>query len=129
MVQSKGRFAAVEVKSGETPHQAIGSLMRLAGAKGILFGILEVYSTFTLGRISFVRVRSDLDLKPIKEDILQSGRGVIVRSSRSWDTFEVLLASGQEGTLTSSFMLTTARATERRSYRGTKDKFWERQFD
>lgn len=128
VLRSKGKFAAIEVKADETPHQAIGSLMRLAHSKGILFSALEVYSTFTIGRTRFVRVRSDLDVKPLKQDILDSGRGVVVRSSRTFDTFEVIKADGTTGAYGSSEMHTTPRVTERRSYRGTKDKFWERQF-
>lgn len=127
MVLPKGKFfAAIEVKANETPHQAIGSLMRLAKSKNILFAALEVFDTLTVSRIPFVRFRTDMDVKALKEDILQAGRGIILRGKSI--PYEVTLTSGPKGNYPASAMHMAARRPEYRAYRGTKDMFWERQF-
>jgi hypothetical protein len=126
MVSRPGNFAAIEVKPGETPHQAIGILMHLAKAQRILFAGLEVFDTFKVNKTHFVRFRSDLDVSRLRVALLQD-RGVILH--RSGDTrYEVALPGGVTGNYSSSAMHATPRVTEHRTYRGTSDQFWARQF-
>lgn len=128
VLRSKGRFAAVEVKAGETAHQAIGSLMRLAHEQGKVFAVLELYDTFKINRTTFVRVRSELDVKEMKGNLLQSGRGVVVRQDADI-RYGVFLVDGSKGNYSASAMHGMPRISEHKSYRGTKDKFWARQFE
>ena len=121
------KFAAIEVKPGETAHQAIESLMRLCKAQRTLFLGLEVFDTFKINRTQFVRFRSDLEVSQLRVALLQD-RGVILH--RPGDTrYEVALPGGVTGNYSSSSMHATPRVTENRTYRGTRDKFWERQFE
>lgn len=114
------KYGAVEIKAGEDGHQAIGILMRSAWEAGIRFKVLELLSTITVNRIPFVRFRSDLDLSRVPLD-----RGTIVQAGGG---YTVRLAGGTTGSYPITAMLTIARNTELRKYRGTGDPFWERQF-
>lgn len=126
--RNPGKFAAIGVKVGEMVHQAIGSLMHLSKAQGLLFSELEVYDTFRINKILFIRFRSDLEVPRIKEALLQDGRAVILPSAVDV-RYEVSVPGGVSGTYSASAMHAIARVTEHRKYRGTRDKFWERQFE
>jgi len=128
VLSNPGKFAAIGVKVGETVHQAIGSLMHLSKARGLLFSGLEVYETFRINKTLFVRFRSDLDVPQLKEALLQDGRQVILKSATDI-RYEVSVPGGITGTYSATAMHAIARVTEHRKYRGTRDKFWERQFD
>jgi hypothetical protein len=120
------KFAAIEVKPGEMVEQAIGRLMHLAKAQGILFNGLEQFDTFKINQTRFVRFRSDLDVEKLREALLAE-RGVILPHA-SDIRYEVTLSSGTKGTYSASSMHATPRLTEHKKYRGTRDKFWERAF-
>lgn len=120
-------FAAVEVKVGEDANQAVGRLMHLAHDQGLVFKLLEVFSTFTLNRTKFVRFRSDLDISLVRDALLQEGRG-LVWLPKGAVLYQVLFPNAI-GTYSLSAMHATARVTESRKYRGTRDKFWNRQFN
>jgi len=126
VLNNPGRFAAIEVKPGETPHQAIGFLMRLAHSQALLFVSLEVFETFKIHKTAFVRFRSDLDISKLKADLLRGERGLILRRQGEV-RFEVALPTAT-GNYSASSMHATSKPTDRRKYRGTQDKFWERQF-
>ena len=128
VLSNPSKFAAIGVKVGETVHQAIGSLMHLSKAQGLLFSGLEVYDTFRINKTLFVRFRSDLDVPRIKDALLRDGRAVILPSAVDI-RYEVSIPGGVAGNYSATAMHAIARVMEHRKYRGTGDKFWERQFD
>lgn len=120
------KFAAIEVKPGEMVEDAIGKLMHLAKDKGILFNALEQFDTFKINQTRFVRFRSDLDVEKLREALLAE-RGVILPHAKDI-RYEVSLSGGLKGTYSASSMHATPRLTEHKKYRGTRDRFWDRQF-
>jgi hypothetical protein len=120
------KFAAIEVRPGETVQEAIGKLMHLAKDQGFLFNSLEQFDTFKVNKTRFVRFRSDLDVEKLREALLAE-RGVILPHEKEI-RYEVSLSDGAKGTYSASAMHATPRLTEHKKYRGTRDKFWARQF-
>jgi hypothetical protein len=120
------KFAAIEVKPGEMVEGAIAKLMHLAKGKGLLFSGLEQFDTFKINQTRFVRFRSDLDVEKLREALL-ADRGVILPHATDI-RYEVTLCGGIKGTYSASAMHATPRLTEHKKYRGTGNKFWERQF-
>ena len=108
---------------GETAHQALGRLMRLADEGGYKFTDLELYQIFSINRNKFVRLRTDLELRKLHARLLEEGRGIIL------PTGDVSLPNGQKGKYSLSLMHATPSLSDWRKYRGTRDKFWERQFE
>lgn len=116
-------FYAIQLLPGENDHQALKGLMYLAAECGESFAGLEVFGTFKIQRNVFVRFRSDLDVGKLGQKLLDGGRGVIRGDGA------VLFPGGKHGIYSMTAMCATKQVGEHRTYRGTKDKFWKRQFE
>jgi hypothetical protein len=117
-------FAALELKEQESPHQAIECLMRAAVEKGRPFTTLEVVGSLFIGRIRFVRFRTDCSA--IGE--ILSTLDDRARISPEGGAYVCRFPGGATGPVPATSMNVVGRPGERRVYRGPRVKFWERQF-
>lgn len=120
-------FAAVEVKKGETAHEAVKAFMYAASDNGAPFSKLKVYGMVDVGPTRFARFCSDCGnySPPILKRIQSEGRGIIAPSKTGYLVF---LADGRSCRFSASQMQSVIAPGFGQSYKGPKVEFWERQF-
>lgn len=117
------RFAALEIRPGETAHQVVRQFMEKAQNLNRPFNTFELLGVLTLGRIKFVRFRTDCkEQVPVLEAL---DRGYVYQDGGSY----ALAFPGQSpGSVSITAMQAVGDPGIRRVYRGPSVKFWERQF-
>jgi hypothetical protein len=124
-------FYAVQLKDHEVAHHGVWAFFQAAVKREIKFKRLDVFGYVTAGQNKFVRYRTDCP--DLAEDLLASGRGVIVPApmkagESALRSYLVRLPNGQSGTFSLATMHSVAAPGLYRVYRGTKADFWDRQF-
>lgn len=117
-------FAAVEINQGETAHATVKSVMDFAAKEGCSFTSFELLGILTLGRIKFIRFRTES--KTLQDVLLKLDRGVAYQQGGGY-----LIRFPGEGPPSVVNILTMTSVGEpglKRSYRGPGVKYWERQF-
>ncbi len=116
-------FAAVELKDGEGPHEAIRYIMQTANTQGHIFKSLELLGILTLGRMRFIRFR--FESRALTDTLKTLERGVIQQSGGGY----VLTFPKTEPRRVDIVTMTMAGDPGiKRIYRGPGVQFWERQF-
>lgn len=119
------KFAAIELKSGETEHQGIRFFFRTAESFGLKFKFLEPYGPFTLGSLRLLRFKTDCgDLETLVVPFQEENRSLVLPGKGGY----VLHTQVTKGTVAISTMQAERLPGYKRRYRGTSDKFWLRQF-
>lgn len=121
-------YFAAQLKPGEQPIRVVAAVMKAAKAGAILFRRLELLDTVSIGTLSFVRMRSEMvNPYPILDVLYNEGRAVV--SSIQGGEYIVRLPGGRMGKITNLLMHATAKLGQTRMFRGTKFKYWDRQFE
>lgn len=117
-------YFAVQCLVGEAPssYRTAKTILETAKALKIDFDILEALDDFTIGVHKFTRYRIEVDPKPILEALLKEGRGVVGITGLG----QVTLPGGRTGSISQTTMQAFPRAP--RTFKGTKNPHWERQF-
>ena len=110
---------------GEIVHNTVYLILSQAWRQEIQFRTLEVFDVTSVQGTKFVRFRSDLDLHKIKDEMLKT-RGVIVTTEQG--LYEAILPDGRRGSVSAFNMVAVPSPNHRQTYRGTQNKFWDRQF-
>jgi hypothetical protein len=121
-------FFAIERKPREEIGDVVAAVLRAAKDCGVLFRRLEVLDTLTLGVTSYTRMRTEL-VNPfsILDKLYAGGRNVIC--SMQGGEYVVRMVGGRMGKISNIIMHATPRLGQSRMFRGTKFKYWERQFE
>lgn len=120
-------YIAVQVKPDEHPIRVVEAFVRTAGDVKILFRHLELLDTISIGTVTFARMRTDiLNPEPILGHLHESGRAVVSSPRKE---YEVRLSGGRTGRVSNLIMHATPKVGQSRMFRGTRFKFWERQFE
>ncbi len=120
-------YFAIECLGGETIADVVGLLVRTASEQKVMFRRVETLSRMELGKISLIRMRSDIaepHLTLLLKDLHEAGRSVIVKAPAG---FEALLP-GRTGPVAGVKMMAVAVPTDRYLFKGSKIKGWDRQF-
>ncbi len=121
-------YFAAQLKAAERPHHVAQEVMKAAKGAAVLFRHLEVMDTVSVGTFTFVRMRSEIiNPFPILDRLYEAGRGVVAVSPGG--EYLVRLPGGRSGRVAQAVMHATAKLGQSRMYRGTKFKFWDRQFE
>lgn len=118
-------FAAIEIKQGEVAHMTVKALMDAAQAKGCRIPSLELLGILTLGRLKFIRFRTESKTLPTVLTTLD--RGVVCQEAGGYR----LRFPGETGPGAPVNIVTMTSVGEpgiKRVYRGPGAQFWERQF-
>jgi hypothetical protein len=119
-------YAAVEIRSYETPHKVVEHIMIHAANAEQRFLSLYVYGVTSLATINFVRFRSDVSLDVLETMLHQEGRAIIVWKD---DHYEVKYRDGIKPKQVPTYvMLASETPITHRRYKGPKIKTWEQQF-
>ena len=117
-------FAAVEILQGETAHATVKHVMDAALTKGIRFHSLELLGILMLGRIKFIRFRTEA--KAIDEILKTLDRGVVYQVKAKYVIeFPGVPSPGIVSVVT---MASVGEPGIKRIYRGPGVPYWERQF-
>lgn len=120
-------YFAIQLRVGEAPIQVARAVMDAAKGMSILFRKLEVMDTVTLGTSSFVRMRSEiLNPHPILDRLYNDGRAVV--SVLPSGEYGVRFQGGRVGKVSQTVMHALPKLGQSRMFRGTKFKYWNRQF-
>lgn len=119
------RFAAVEIRVGEHETQAIRAFFTHADGMGLKFEFFEPYGPVTIGTSKFLRFKTDCPeidrLLPLFQD---EPRSIIVPGATGYRMVTQ--------TTTGSVAIFVVQASKlpgyNRRWRGTSNKFWQRQF-
>jgi len=116
-------FAAVELKPSESAHAVVHHVLKVADQLGNKFASLEFLGYLTLGRIQFIRVRSESRL--LSKTLETLDRGTILQEGADF----FLRFPGEEPKKVSiSKMCIPGDTGIKRTYRGPGVRLWERQF-
>lgn len=118
-------FAAVEIKQGETAHGVVKAVMDEASAKGCKFSSFELLGILTLGRIKFIRFRTDS--KTLQDVLLTLNRGVVYQNGGGY-FIRFPEESGKHAPVNILTMTSVGEFGIKRLYRGPGVQYWERQF-
>lgn len=117
-------FAAVEIKQGETAHGTVKAVMDFATTEGCPFTSMELLGILLLGRIKFIRFKTES--KALQEVLLKLDRGVVYQKGGGYlIRFPGEATPGPVNILT---MTSVGEPNIKRTYRGPGVKYWERQF-
>lgn len=121
-------YFAVEIKTSyEKAPDLAKIVLTTAKGLGILFRRLEAMDVIEIGSTKFMRFRTDLTpALPLADALFESGRGVIALSVGGGYRMRT---KTKEGTIPSTTLLAVPRAAGVKTFRGTKIKLWERQFE
>lgn len=116
---------AVQIKDEENQRSLIKELLHTANSMGVLFRRVEVLGPMSVGSTKLIRCKTDLDtLDPLLDRLNAQGRSTIRPSGPSY-TADIGSRKGVVATATMQAMPLSGYPVV---YRGTKIKFWERQF-
>jgi hypothetical protein len=120
------QFAAVELPPDKTPGQLVQVLFETCGSKMIHFDELLVMEIMSFGGgRRFLRFHSDLDIEAITSELLKMGLGVINPQGEVRTPGKEAVQRLALSRLCSARPATTSPPLP---YRGTRDKYWRRQF-
>lgn len=118
-------FAAVEIKTGERDTHGIERFFAHANGIGLKFEFLEPYGLLSIGTMTFLRFKTDcprLDaLIPFFQD---EGRAVILPGKAGYR----MITQTTEGAIPIVNVQASKLPGYNRRWRGTSNKFWQRQF-
>jgi hypothetical protein len=118
-------FAAVEIKEGETAHMTVKTVLDAAQAKQCRLSTLELLGILTLGRMKFIRFRTES--KTLATVLTTLDRGVVLQGPGGYR----LRFPGDTGpgvAVSISSMASVGEPGIKRTYRGPGVQYWERQF-
>ena len=115
------KYAAIEVREDETPHEVVEMLMKLAVEKSTPFKALEVFGVMTVGTIALVRFRTDCSIDTIQHI---RDRAYIIPTTAGFRLYDGL----DEGKVDTMTMTQPYLPNQRRLYRGPAVSLWARQF-
>jgi hypothetical protein len=117
-------YAAVEIKQGETTHATIKTVMDFAVTEGCVFASLELLGVLLLGRLKFIRFRTES--KTLQDVLLKLDRGVVYQHERGY--FLRFPGEAPPSPVNILTMTSVGEPGIKRTYRGPGVKYWERQF-
>lgn len=118
-------FAAIEILRGEVEKEAIEAFFLRADSLGLKFKSLEPFGTLTIGSSKFLRFRTDcLQLDTLIPLFQEENRSFVLPGGTGYR----LVTQTTEGRVSITQLQTTKLPGYNRKWRGTADKFWERQF-
>ena len=117
-------YAAVEIKQGETAHATIKTVMDFAVTEGCVFASLELLGVLLLGRLKFIRFRTES--KTLQDVLLKLDRGVVYQHERGY--FLRFPGEAPPSPVNILTMTSVGEPGIKRTYRGPGVKYWERQF-
>jgi hypothetical protein len=120
-------YFAVQLRQHEATIDVVASVMRAAKATKILFRRLEILDKISIGTSEYARMRSDVpSASLILDQLFREGRAVV--GLVPGNGYVVRVAGGRTGKVTNLLMHATSKPGYARVFRGTKMKFWARQF-
>ena len=123
-VRDMSTFAIQLLPEESSHHNLVKHVLKEAKGLGILFRSLKVMGPLEIGSAKFIRFDSDLsDPQPLL-DAMRPERGTIGVSGKSY----VMRIGEKEAAIPVSRMSTTTGPGFPVEYRGTRMKFWDRQF-
>jgi hypothetical protein len=118
-------FAAVEIKVGEKDTDAIRIFFRHAGGMGLRFDFLEPYGRLSIGSTTFLRFSTDcLRLDELIPFFQEEARAIILPGKAGYR----MITQTTEGPIPIVNVQSARTPGYNRRWRGTSNKFWERQF-
>ncbi len=119
------KFAALEMKSGETPHDTIEAFYKYAEGMGLAFKYLLPYGQMTIGSIKLLRFQTDCpSLETLVPFMQEDNRSCVVPNTTGY----AVHTQTTVGVVPVTKMQSAKLPGYNRKYRGTSDKFWKRQF-
>ncbi len=123
-------YSAVATASKhETPHDVIQTILQKAALVGLKFERLDYLDTLVMGSTTFIRFRADtLDQWKVLNPLYSEGRSVIGYGQHPDKSmgFVIKLAGGRMGK--TNFTTMQAEPKALRTYLGTQNDHWARQF-
>ncbi len=115
-------FAALEMKVGESAHNVIEAFIRVSIAKGYTFNLLDFLGILSLGKVKYVRFRTD---SSNIQGILGDRNAIFFKNGE----YIVQSPAGEFlGRISGSSMQQPGDPSLHREYRGPRLQYWERQF-
>lgn len=112
------------MNGSERDHDVVEVVLRKASDLGLVFNQIDALDHVEIGATRYLRLQADLkEVSRLVDAVHAGGRGVIGLSGTK--TYEVRIG-GRKGTVPHSRMQMAPRACK--SYRGTGNPLWERQF-
>lgn len=120
-------FAAVELKKGETAHDAVKAFAYAVNDNGGTYTKLKVFGITEIGTKKYVRFASDCGTytQPIIKRLIGEGRCFVAPSKTGYLAF---LTDGRTGRVSATQMQAVVAPGYGQVYRGPGAEFWERQF-
>jgi hypothetical protein len=129
---SVAQFYAVQIEDREHPREVVWAFIKAALNRQLKpFKKVETFSYLTVGRVRFLRFRTDCPVPDaLVEDLLALGRGAIVPAPLNSGicNYIVRTPSGLSGSFNMAAMHAVPAPGMRHVYRGPLVQFWERQF-
>jgi hypothetical protein len=121
-------YFAVQLKPAEQAIHVVEAVLKAAKASSLLFRRLEQLDILTIGTLTLVRMRADLvNPYPVLDRLYAEGRAVV--SSMQGGEYVARLPGGRMGKVSNVTMHAIAKLGQPKMFRGTKMKYWERQFE
>lgn len=119
------RFAAVEIKPGENETRAIQAFFQHASGIGLQFDFLEPYGPLSIGSIAFLRFKTDCpDLDALIPFFQEEARALILPGASRYR----MVTQTTEGAIPIVHVQAAKLPGYNRRWRGTRNRFWARQF-
>jgi len=119
-------FAAVELRSGEDPEEAIRYFLTVAADLGIKFKRAKTYGLIEIASVRLVRFQTDCPtFPPIVARLRNTKRSVVIPTTAGYRAF---LANGREGPVKFAVMQELARPGYSKVYLGPGHEHWKAQF-
>ena len=118
-------FAAVQIKTGEQDLDAVRAFFRHAEGMGLKFHHLEPVGRLDIGSTTFLRFTTDcVGLEALIPLFQDEGRALILAGKSGYR----MVTQTTEGPIPISCMQSTRLPGYNRRWRGTANRFWQRQF-
>lgn len=119
------KFSAIELKPNESAHDGITVFFKYASGLGLQFSFLEPYGTLTIGSVKLLRFKTDCpDLSSLLSFFQEENRSFAFPDNTGY----ALHTQTTKGVVPITAMQASKLPGFQRKYRGTSNKFWERQF-
>lgn len=119
-------FAAVELKPGEAPEDAVRHFVTVAAEQGIRFKKLQTFGQIEYACSTFIRFRTDCPTyPPVITRMRIGGRSVIAPMVTGYRLF---LANGKEGQVNCTLMQGVPLPGYSKVYIGPSHEHWQAQF-
>lgn len=117
-------FVAVEIKAGEKETDAIHVFFQRAAGIGLVFHFLEPYGRLTIGSTTFLRFRTDCPVDQLVPFFQEESRSLILPGKAGYR----MVTQTTEGPIPITCVQAVRTPGYSRRWRGTSNKFWQRQF-